>query len=304
MIGPEHESPRPATGEGFADIVSFAFGDPESALFGIARVGLSPAPPATGSALALMFSGRDPVAARVRSGIELAEPDWKSIELAGVTARTIEPLASWQVAFAGDGAGFELQFSALSEPLAFGVGDADGGPASGPGSGMEGYEQLCRVEGHATVGDERLEINCLGQRGHSWGASDWRALERVSTVAAWLEDDRAVALKAFRPEGKKGHDADVVRAFLVEEGSEGAGRIVTDVAEPRLSTTYDAEGHQRRAGLELWLDEESELPRRAAGEALCGTSLEVGALQLDCAFFAWTMEGRAGVGPYEVLRRR
>ena len=77
-----------------------------------------------------------------------------------------------------------------------------------------------------------------------------------------------------------------------------------DWAEPRLSTTYDPEGHQRRAGLELWLDEESELPRRAAGEALCGTSLEVGALQLDCAFFAWTMEGRAGVGPYEVLRRR
>jgi hypothetical protein len=300
MIGPEHESPRTSAGEGFADIVSFAFGDPESEVFGIARIGLSPKPPASASALVLLFSGRDPVAARVRSGIEVSEPDWKSIEVAGVSARTLEPLARWQVAFAGDGAGFELEFSALSEPLAFGVSENGGGP----GSGMEGYEQLCRVEGHATLGDERLEINCLGQRGHSWGSTDWRALERVSTIAAWLDDDRAIAVESFRPQGKKGHDADVVQAFLFEEDVEGEGRTATAVAEPRLSTTYDAEGHQRRAGLELWLDEESELPRRAAGEALCGTSLEVGALQLDCAFFAWTMEGRAGVGPYEVLRRR
>src|SRR5205085_1434835 len=112
------------------DIVSFAFGDPESALFGIARIGLSPAPPATASALAVMFSGREPVAARVQSGIEIPEPDWKSIEVAGVSARTLEPLARWQLAFAGDGARFELEFSALSEPLAFGVGESGDGPGS------------------------------------------------------------------------------------------------------------------------------------------------------------------------------
>ena len=38
-----------------------------------------------------------------------------------------------------------------------------------------------------------------------------------------------------------------------------------DWAEPRLSTTYDAEGHQRRAGLELWVGEDDPLPRRAGG---------------------------------------
>jgi hypothetical protein len=75
------------------------------------------------------------------------------------------------------------------------------------------------------------------------------------------------------------------------------------VAEPRLSTTYDSGGRQRRAGLELWMSEDDELPRRMAGEVACGTSLELGRLRLECAFFRWTMEGRAGAGRYDILRR-
>ena len=51
------------------------------------------------------------------------------------------------------------------------------------------------------------------------------------------------------------------------------------------------------------MGEEDQLPRRAGGRALCGTTLELGRLRLDSAFFAWRMEGRAGVGRYDVLRR-
>ena len=75
------------------------------------------------------------------------------------------------------------------------------------------------------------------------------------------------------------------------------------VAEPRLSTTYDGEGHQRRAGLELWVADEDQLPRRVGGRALCGTTLDLGRLRLDSSFFAWRMEGREGVGRYDVLHR-
>ena len=49
----------------------------------------------------------------------------------------------------------------------------------------------------------------------------------MSTVAAWLDDDRAIALEAFRPQGSKGHDADVVRAFLVEEDVQSEARTAT-----------------------------------------------------------------------------
>ena len=43
--------------------------------------------------------------------------------------------------------------------------------------------------------------------------------------------------------------------------------------------------------------------RRAAGEVLCGTTLDLGRLRLDCSFLAWRMEGRVGVGRYDILRR-
>jgi len=35
---------------------------------------------------------------------------------------------------------------------------------------------------------------------------------------------------------------------------------------------------------------------------LCGSTLELGPLALDCAFFAWHIEGREGVGRYDILR--
>ena len=74
------------------------------------------------------------------------------------------------------------------------------------------------------------------------------------------------------------------------------------VDDPRLSTVSDVEGHQRRAGLELWVHEEDH-PRRAAGELVGGTSLDLGRLRLDCAFLRWRMEGREGAGRYDILRR-
>ena len=75
------------------------------------------------------------------------------------------------------------------------------------------------------------------------------------------------------------------------------------VEEPRLSTTYDDEGRQRRAGLELWVGGDDAYPRRASGEAVCGAEVDLGRLRLECAFFNWRMDGRPGVGRYDILRR-
>ena len=75
------------------------------------------------------------------------------------------------------------------------------------------------------------------------------------------------------------------------------------MADPRVSTTYDGDGHQRRAGLELWVGEEDDYPRRGAGQVLCGSSVELGQLRLDCAFFVWQLDGREGVGRYDMVRR-
>ena len=41
----------------------------------------------------------------------------------------------------------------------------------------------------------------------------------------------------------------------------------------------------------------------SAGEVVCGSTFELGALRLDTAFFRFRMEGREGAGRYDLLRR-
>lgn len=295
MIGAEHERPRPPGGEGFSDSVSFSFADPEAELYGLARIGLAPGEGAA-SALAVLFSGRGVAAATVHSEVEAPDADWQALRVAGVSTTVQEPLSRWRVGFEGDGGGFELEVSAVGPPLEVGP-----GTAAGRASGVEGYEQVCRLEGEVTTGGERHVISCLGQRGHGWGPPPWERISLARTVSAWLEGPVAVILSAVRQAGVPEHGDEAMTAYLLEPGEEAAA--AREVGEPRLSTTYDGDGRQRRAGLELWVNEEDEVPRRLAGEVACGTSLELGRLRLDCAFFSWHMEGRAGVGRYDVLRR-
>jgi hypothetical protein len=296
MIEPADEGPRPAAGEGFTDAVAFAFAEPEQELYGLAGVGFAPQE-RRASALAVLFAGAEVAAAQAEGGVELEGASWEDVAVAGVRARTVEPLAAWRVEFDGDDAGFALEFSAVSPPLEFRGEDVEAAQASG----VEGYEQLCRVEGEATVGSSPREVHCLGQRGHGWGPAPWDRIALARTVSAWLDGPRGLALSAVRPAGAEAHGEEAVTAFLIEPADDGPA--AARVAEPRLSTTYDSGGRQRRAGLELWMSEDDDLPRRMAGEVVCGTSLELGRLRLDCAFFRWSMEGLAGAGRYDVLRR-
>ena len=71
----------------------------------------------------------------------------------------------------------------------------------------------------------------------------------------------AVTLSAVRPASAKHHADEASR----RTSSSAASPV--PVADPRLSTTYDGDGRQRHAGLELWVgDGEGEYPHRAAGE--------------------------------------
>lgn len=293
MIGPEDEAPRPSTGEGFGDAVTFAFGDAEQGLYGSARLGLVPGEPVLASGLGLLFHAGELVALDAAGAIELPDADWTRVAAGDVSAEIVEPLRAWTVVYDGDDGGFELRFDARGEPAELGRGAVAESAAA-----LRGYEQLCRVTGSVRVGERRWEVDCLGQRGHQWGAPDWDRIELARTIGLWFEGGRGVALAAVRPSGAAGHDAEAVSAYLLED--EG----VTAVADPRLSTVADGDGCQRRAGLELWVgDDEDEGPLRIAGEAVCGTTLDLGRLRLDCAFFSWRMDGRAGVGRYDALRR-
>jgi hypothetical protein len=276
-IGPEHEAPQ-ARGDGASDAYTIAFGDPAQRVYGLARVGHVPGDPPTRSGMGLLFDGTDPIAVRAEGAVSEDSP-------AGVVLETIEPLRRWRVSFEG---GFELDVEALTPPAVL-----DPKDAVAKLGGMQGYDQLCRIRGTAAG----RTVDCLGQRGHTWGAPDWSKIEQTRTLSAWLDTETAVALTAVRPTSAKHHADEAVAATVFLGGDP------IRVDEPLVSTTFDGDGRQRHAGLELWLDADGDFPYRAAGEVLCGTTLDLGRLRLDAAFFAWRAEGRAGVGRYDVLRR-
>jgi hypothetical protein len=296
MIGPQDEAARaPEPGAaGFGDAVTFAFGDADQGVYGSARLGLVPGEATHASGLGLLFRGGELVAVDASGGIELdGEADWADVEAGDVRATIERPLEAWQVAYDGDEGGFELRFEAIGPPAELGSGAVAASAAA-----LQGYEQLCRVTGTVRSGDQRTEVDCLGQRGHQWGAPDWERIVLARTVSAWFDDGSGVALASIRPDDAVAHAHEAVTAWLLDS------EAVTPVGEPLLSTTLDGEGRQRRASLELWEDgEDRPYPHRAAGEAVCGTTLDLGRLRLDCAFFHWRMEGRQGVGRYDVLRR-
>ena len=275
-IDPALEEPRADVA---VDAVTISFGDPRSEIYGVARVGLGGDRP---TGLAVLFRGAE--TADVHAGDGDPGTGWD----AGVVRfETVEPLRAWRGRFVGDRGGFELELEALGEPAPLGAGQ------------MDGYEQLCRVRGGARAAGQTVTIDCLGQRGHTWGSPSWSETALVRSVSAWMDPDLAVLMSATRSGKAAEHDAEHLTATVLE------GSPVTPIAieDPRLSTTYDGDGRHRRAGFELWTTEEAPVARRGAGEVVCGTSVDVGELRWDCAFLEWRMEDRVGVGRYDILRR-
>jgi hypothetical protein len=137
-------------------------------------------------------------------------------------------------------------------------------------------------------------VRALGQRGHAWGNPDWDRIAIARTVGAWFDDGTGIALAAVRPASAKSHADEALWAALLD------AERARYVEEPRLSTTTDEAG---RCAIELWADKDDDYPLRGTGEALAGSTLELGALRLDVAFFRWHIEGRSGIGCHDVLRR-
>jgi hypothetical protein len=151
---------------------------------------------------------------------------------------------------------------------------------------------LCAVTG--TVG--RTRVDCLGTSTETLEPPAWSELDAVRGITAVFDRDRAVFALARRPRGVLGHGHELVEAQILLDGE------LTEVEDARLSTVYDGDGRQRNAGLELWLPAE-DFPRRVSGTVQAGASLSLEGLRVNAAVFGWRMEGRDGVGLYELAVR-
>ena len=165
-------------------------------------------------------------------------------------------------------------------------------PVSAPAEIAGSAVRVCRVSG--TV--DGRSIDCLGTAGETYRAPSWESLDAIRTISALFDEEHAVLTVALRPRGAVGHGQEAVSAHVLS-GEESAA-----AEEARISTVYDGEGRQRTAGVELWIGEE-DFPRRASGAARAGISLSLEGLRVNVAVFGWHMEGREGLGAYEITVR-
>ena len=171
---------------------------------------------------------------------------------------------------------FELRFEPVAEPARL------------PGL----RTTLCEVSG--SVGGGRVE--CLGTATETTEPPAWSELDAVRGITALFDRERAVFVLARRPRGVLGHGQELVEGALLLDGE------LSTVDNTRLSTVYDGDGRQRSAGLELWLPAE-DFPRRVSGSVTAGASLSLEGLRVNAAVFRWQMEGREGIGLYELAVR-
>ena len=143
---------------------------------------------------------------------------------------------------------------------------------------------------------DKRSIEGLGVVTETREAPAWSELDALRTLAAVFEPGLAILALSRRPRGSHGHGDEQVTAWILRDGAALA------VEDARISTIYDGDGRQRSAGLELWLPGE-DFPRRASGTARAGASLTLEGLRVHAAVFGWQMEGRDGVGAYDIVVR-
>ena len=159
--------------------------------------------------------------------------------------------------------------------------------------GLDGLSvRLCRVRGEAAG----RRVQCLGTLAETAAPPRWDELDALRTISALVDEEHALLALARRPRGALGHGQESVTAQLLEDGAFVA------VEEARLSTVYDGDGRQRSAGLELWMAGE-DYPRRGSGVVVAGSSLKLEDLDVHAAVFRWQLEGREGIGAYELMAR-
>jgi hypothetical protein len=151
---------------------------------------------------------------------------------------------------------------------------------------------VVRVRGEAAG----RTVDGLGTVSETEEPPRWDELDAIRTISALVDERHALVALARRPRGAVGHGDEEVTARLVEDDA------LLEVETARISTVYDGGGRQRSAGLELWLPGE-DYPRRGSGLVIAGSSLDLEGLQVHVAVFRWRLDGREGIGSYELMLR-
>ncbi|HET6570571.1 MAG TPA: hypothetical protein VFG58_03685 [Solirubrobacterales bacterium] len=117
------------------------------------------------------------------------------------------------------------------------------------------------------------------------------------SIGIVFDDGALLALSGERPRGAGEHGDERLATVLREpDGS------LNEVSETLLSTEYGPDGVQRRATLELWTDREGGQALRGGGTLIGASEARGPGTVSEVAFFRWALEGREGLGHYELVR--
>jgi hypothetical protein len=190
---------------------------------------------------------------------------------------------------------------------------------------LETHDQLCSVTGQLQINGASAELDTRGWRTSVRAEVELGKLESFRWLAGWLAGERGFSLIALRPRRARGHEDDKIAATFI------ADQPASRIDDPRLSTTYTAEGLPARVGLELWLEAEDtaggvrdgladgergapppdqrdappQYPRRASGVVVSrGPTWDEGNFRLHASLLRWRSHGRVGPGVYLLGRRR
>jgi hypothetical protein len=117
------------------------------------------------------------------------------------------------------------------------------------------------------------------------------------SIGIVFSDGGLLALTSTLPGSGDGIDAEAVAAVLCDSDA-----APLTFEEALLSTEYGEDGVQRRATLELWPDLDEMRPLRGAGSLISSVRVRRQGVDSQIAFFRWSVEGREGLGTYEVSR--
>ena len=137
-------------------------------------------------------------------------------------------------------------------------------------------------------------IECAGHLTR-WGADPTSGAGVLRHLTLPAADGGLLVVLARGEAGASGHDAESSSAWLLDSGG-GTSRY----PDAFLSTQYDGDGRQTRAGLELWSGENDAPPMRAAGTLLGNAPDPAGGV--TAALLRTSAEGTPGLGSYVIWR--
>lgn len=117
------------------------------------------------------------------------------------------------------------------------------------------------------------------------------------SIGIVFDDGGLLAITADLPAGEEGLDREEVAAVLCDPD---AAPLAFE--EALVSTEYGEDGVQRRVSLELWAAVEDPRPLRGGGTLISSIPVRRRGADSRIAFFRWSVEGRRGLGHYEVTR--